>query len=191
MGCSRLSRSAGHPGSPTERNGRRHRPVRSGKGFTLIEVLVVVAIIALLVAILLPSLKRAREQARIVQCAARLRVIGQALVFYLQANDDVLPKVAAGGFEHLHKYIQKVAPGSRPELVYSAGNAPFVNIEWYLCPGDRFHHTTSEVYHPMPNGSLVRAQYALSYGMSTFLSFAVHPKKDKRDGVEPEEKTAM
>lgn len=49
------------------------RGVRQINGFTLIEVLVVVAIIALLVAILLPSLKRAREQARFAMCGSNIK----------------------------------------------------------------------------------------------------------------------
>ncbi len=56
-------------------------PRRSG-GFTLIELLVVVSIIALLISILLPSLKKARIQAKNTKCAAQLHDIGLALVAY-------------------------------------------------------------------------------------------------------------
>ncbi len=60
-------------------------------GFTLIEVLVVVAIIALLVSILLPSLTQAREQAKVAACLANLKGIGTAMGGYLNMERNRFP----------------------------------------------------------------------------------------------------
>ena len=62
-------------------------------GFTLIELLVVVSILALLIGILLPSLRGARRGAKRVVCASNLRGIGHALRAYLNENRDLLPIV--------------------------------------------------------------------------------------------------
>jgi len=73
---------------------------RCSRGFTLIEVLVVVAIIALLIAILLPSLSRAREQARTSVCLTQLKQMGNAVLMYTNDNKSYLP-----GPGHLLLYV--------------------------------------------------------------------------------------
>lgn len=65
---------------------------RRSNGFTLIEVLVVVAIIALLVAILLPSLARARAQGRSSVCQSNLHQAGVAVVTYATEYSDFIPR---------------------------------------------------------------------------------------------------
>jgi prepilin-type N-terminal cleavage/methylation domain-containing protein len=65
--------------------------MRKRSGFTLIEVLVVVAIIALLVAILLPSLARARDQAQTTTCKSNLRQLFYGWTMYAQDNKGQYP----------------------------------------------------------------------------------------------------
>lgn len=60
-------------------------------GFTLIELLVVISIISLLISILLPSLSRARSQAKGVHCVARLKEFGNALAAYENTSRGLLP----------------------------------------------------------------------------------------------------
>jgi len=76
----------------------RRKLFNKHRAFTLIEVLVVVAIIALLVAVLLPSLARAREQARATVCLSHLHQQGIALSGYSSDHKAVLPM--AGSFRY-------------------------------------------------------------------------------------------
>jgi len=66
---------------------------RERKGFTLVELLVVVAIIALLVSILLPALNKARELAKRVKCQAQLSALGRSLALYQGDFNDENPTV--------------------------------------------------------------------------------------------------
>lgn len=66
-------------------------------GFTLVELLVVIGIIAVLVAILLPALNRARENANRISCLSNLRQIGNAFVMYTNENKGWFPNIAVYG----------------------------------------------------------------------------------------------
>ena len=70
--------------------------------FTLIEVLVVIAIIALLLALLMPSLSRARQQARLVVCSNNLRSMWTGVLAYALENRDRVP------------YLEDVPDGEDP-----------------------------------------------------------------------------
>ena len=105
------------------------------KGFTLIELLVVVAIIAILVAILVPSLRRARAQAFQVKCAAHLRGIGQGILYYVHDRTN------GNGYLPQMGYMTTLYPGAYwPTQIF-----PYVQVRrskagskngFYRCPAD-------------------------------------------------------
>ncbi|GMU24100.1 MAG: hypothetical protein AMXMBFR13_41770 [Phycisphaerae bacterium] len=110
--------------------------------FTLIEVLVVVAIIALLVAILLPSLSRARQQARSAMCLSNMRSMAMAVHLYANANQDRLVTVgyAHGGSVDEHAaWFNTLRHIYRDHLVAQ-------------CPSDQSPHFTQ----PEPVGGRLR-----------------------------------
>jgi len=72
--------------SGRDANGRaRHR------GFTIVELLAVLGIIFLLLALLVPTLRSARDRSRLAHCATNMRALGQGLHAYATASGDLLP----------------------------------------------------------------------------------------------------
>ncbi len=119
------------------------------RAFTLIELLVVISIIALLLSILLPSLSRAKQAARVAVCAGSLQGLARGFAVYAVSNNDRYPPNQIQFFNpnmHENERLQRTclfiyAIGDEYEL--HAGPAELVknNIvekKAFFCPGARF-----------------------------------------------------
>jgi len=99
--------------------------MRKRIAFTLVELLVVIGIIALLISILMPALSRARGQANLIDCQARMRQIGQGLQLYATEAKGLLPW---GTLDH-----------GAPHLKNAGVPNPFPNEQYW-----KWHYTVSQ-----------------------------------------------
>ncbi len=130
------------------------RIVRKCKGtaFTLVELLVVVAIIALLISILLPSLTRAKEQARTVVCKTNLRGLGLANRQYNNENNDW--------------FVASCAYGGDPPTWDSRLLPWYEAFGMLFCPSDRLERQSWYLSRGVPENKRHPRSYAMHWKVS-------------------------
>jgi len=128
--------------------GHRYCVTPSRRGFSLVELLVVIGIIALLIAMLMPALSKARAQAATIQCSSNLRQIGIAFQNYASSNNGRMP-----AWGQVHTWPVDVTPddpdcpgwiGWGPALIKYIGANPDSNV--YHCPAEIANYTRAAYF---------------------------------------------
>lgn len=101
------------------------KPTRSAaSGFTLVEILIVIAIIVLLAALLLPVFSNVRESGRITSCASNLSQIGKAISLYVNDNRERYPLIANESKPSC-TWVDAVFPYTKSTEVFSCPSAKY------------------------------------------------------------------
>ena len=108
------------------------------KTFTLIELLIVIAIIAILAGMLLPALGQGKQSANRIACTGKTRTLGQWAQFYSNDNDDWLlpcsiPPVLSSGQGVSDCWVNRLVSSYMPR---EAATQPAVREQYTLCPSD-------------------------------------------------------
>lgn len=127
--------------------------------FTLLELLISIALLGILISLLIPSLNRAREKSRIAVCASQQKQIGYAVYAYTLNGNGKIPFNNSLGNGQERTWDDRLAPydGRKVPDQYLDGWIPHnYNFVQYICPSDKSprHRTRHKRSYSMTQGSL-------------------------------------
>ena len=157
------------PGNTRRESVRRRKMGRRGPGFTLVELLVVISILAVLMGILLPVLSRTRAAARSAICMNKLRQWGLALHCYMDENEGSIPR-RGQGIQPTHK-IDRAQDWFNCLAPY-AGEKPYKEL---VSDGLRPEPGDDSIF-VCPKALRDTKPYFFSYAMNMYLSPWLRPE---------------
>jgi prepilin-type N-terminal cleavage/methylation domain-containing protein len=154
------------------------------RGFTLVELLVVISIIGLLVALLLPAVQAAREAARRMKCQNNMKQIGLALQTYESTWGSYPPSMVLtpngptdswSAQARILPYLEQANLYDSMDFSVGYGASPLVattRVEVYQCPSEVNSHVRSD-----SSGNDIH--YPLNYGMNMGVWFVYDPRSNR------------
>jgi prepilin-type N-terminal cleavage/methylation domain-containing protein/prepilin-type processing-associated H-X9-DG protein len=151
---------------------KTHRQRGRRLGFTLVELLVVIGIIAVLISMLLPALNKVRRAAQTTNCLSNLRQVGFSVFMYAGQTGGALPQVIVGTYSSatppgsprywvgfpclIERRLLTVASSDRIQTLRGDFFSPIQRVSVLVCPGEseeRIAHPNGTFgYLPMGNG---------------------------------------
>jgi len=130
------------------------------KGFTLVELLFVIAIIGVILSLLAPALLTVKRRARAVQCISRLRQLGTEVAAYTTEHDDILPYINNGPEAQPHPrrwYQPTTGVPSMSRFLEQVGATESLAA----CPAD--NGSSGQSFYPTPPGTTCRTDWGQSW----------------------------
>lgn len=136
--------------------------MRAVRGFTIIELLVIIAIIAILATIIIPSVMLGKKMGNRAKCAAHLHDIGVALQLYLDDSSRVMPYAAAMPSLHLNEYPRIVDVLAKQSSGAEMWRCPSDNSScYYKSEGSSYQYNTMfcgvEIDKAFKSGGMMKA----------------------------------